>query len=83
MVDLDAALGEQLLDVAVGQPKAQVPAERQDDDVGREAKAGDGRPCSGRRAQAVGWHTISLAAQAWPGERNNPPRPLTVLRAPR
>jgi hypothetical protein len=48
MVDLDTTLGEELLDVAVGQAEAQVPADCEDDDVGRvaEAKAergGDGR----------------------------------------
>jgi hypothetical protein len=33
VVDLDAALGEQLLDIAVGQREAQVPPHRQHDDV--------------------------------------------------
>jgi hypothetical protein len=40
VVDLDAALGEQLLDIAVGQVEAQIPADRKDDDLGREAEAG-------------------------------------------
>jgi hypothetical protein len=35
VVDLDPALGEELLDVAVGQPEAQVPADRQNDDIAR------------------------------------------------
>jgi hypothetical protein len=35
VVDLDAALNEQLLDVAIGEPEPQVPADRDDDDVGR------------------------------------------------
>jgi hypothetical protein len=39
VVDLDAPLGEQLLDIAVGQAEAQVPADREDDDVWWEAKA--------------------------------------------
>ena len=43
VVDLDPALSEQLLDVAVGQAEAQVPADREDDDIGREAEAGKGR----------------------------------------
>jgi hypothetical protein len=33
VVGLDPALGEQFLDVAVGPPEAQVPADREDDDV--------------------------------------------------
>jgi hypothetical protein len=39
VVDLDAAFGEQLLDVAVGQAEAQVPADRQHDHIGWEAEA--------------------------------------------
>jgi hypothetical protein len=81
MVHLDTALGEQFLDVAVGQPKAQVPADRQDDDVGWEAEASEGRSCSGSRARAARSHAISLAAQAWPSERNSPPVGHPVLAA--
>jgi hypothetical protein len=44
VVDLDAPFGEQLLDVAVGQPEAQVPTDGQHDDIGREAEAGEGGP---------------------------------------
>jgi hypothetical protein len=36
VVDLDTALSEQLLDITVGQPEAQVPADRDDDAIGRE-----------------------------------------------
>jgi hypothetical protein len=42
MVDLDAAFGEQLLDVAVGEPVAEVPVDRDHDHVGREAESGEG-----------------------------------------
>jgi len=42
MVDLDAAVGEQLFDVAVGQREAQVPAHGKNDDVGRKVEAGEG-----------------------------------------
>jgi hypothetical protein len=34
VVDLDAALGEQFFDVAVGEAKAEVPADRQHDHIG-------------------------------------------------
>jgi hypothetical protein len=44
VVGLDPALGEQLLDVAVGQPEAQVPTDGQHDDIGWEAEAGEGGP---------------------------------------
>jgi hypothetical protein len=63
MVDLDTPLGEQLLDVAIGQSKAQVPANRQHDHIGREAEAGEGGARRDRLAGAVsGSHTRSLTA---------------------
>jgi hypothetical protein len=65
MVDLDAALGEQLFDVAIGQAEAQIPADRNDDDVGREAETGEGGACRGRRAQVARSHIGSLAARRW------------------
>jgi len=41
VVDLDAALGEELLEVAVGEPVPQVPAHREQDDelAGRQREA--------------------------------------------
>ena len=45
-VDFDAAFGEQLLDVAVGQPEAQVPAHGQRDDLRREAEPGELGACT-------------------------------------
>ena len=42
VVDLYAPLSQELLDVAVGQAEAQVPADRQPDDIGREAEAREG-----------------------------------------
>jgi hypothetical protein len=63
VVDLDAALGEQLVDVAVGQAEAHVPADRKDDDLGREAEAGKGGAHDGSRARAAaGIHASSVAA---------------------
>jgi hypothetical protein len=61
VVDLDPALGEELFDVAVGQAEAQVPADREDDDIRWEAEAGKGGP-RGSRARAAGSHTSSLPA---------------------
>jgi hypothetical protein len=51
VVDLDAALGEQLLDVAVGQAETQVPAHRHDDHIRREAEADERGPRWDRRAR--------------------------------
>jgi hypothetical protein len=41
-IDLDAALGEEFFDVAVGQAKAQVLADREHNHLGWEAEAGEG-----------------------------------------
>jgi hypothetical protein len=43
VVNLNAAFGQQLFDVAVRQALPQVPAHRDHDDLGREPKAGEGR----------------------------------------
>jgi hypothetical protein len=73
VADLDAAFRQQLLDVAVGQSEAQVPEDSQDDDVGREAKAGEGGPRNGSGTRAVGSHpVVSLLAHGH-GERNSVP----------
>jgi hypothetical protein len=66
MVHLDTALSEQFLDVAVGQPKAQGPADRQDDDVG------------GKRKQAK----ADRAARAGRGRRDLMPSVLPLRRGP-
>jgi hypothetical protein len=42
VVHLDPALGKELLDVPVGETEAQVPADRQGDDLGREPVPGEG-----------------------------------------
>jgi hypothetical protein len=62
VVDLDATLGEQLLDIAVGQAEAQVPADGEHDDVGWEAEAGKGRSRKRGWASAAASHSGSLAA---------------------
>ena len=43
VIDLDAAFRQELLDVSVGKTEPQVPADRQGDDLGREAIPGEGR----------------------------------------
>jgi hypothetical protein len=61
---LDAALSEQFLDITVGQGVAQVPADREDDHVGREAETGEGGPGGGSRTRAASSHTDSLTARS-------------------
>jgi hypothetical protein len=63
VVDLNAALSKQLLDVAVRPSEAQVPADRQHDHVGREAEAGEDRSRNNSRARAAGSYAGSFAAQ--------------------
>src|SRR6266545_4087013 len=62
VIDVDAAFGEQLLDVAVRQREAQVPADRQHDHVGGKAKAGEGRSADASGAGAANSHGDSLPA---------------------
>jgi len=62
VVDLDAAFGQQLLHVAVRQRKAQIPAHRQHDHIGREAEAGERRPCDSGGAGTATSHGGSLPA---------------------
>jgi hypothetical protein len=64
VVHLDTPLGEELLDVAVRQREAQVPAHREHDHLGREAEASEGRPFEGG-PDAVSSHDTSLAALGW------------------
>jgi hypothetical protein len=54
VIDLHTTFGEQLLNVAVRQRKAQVPAHCKDDHVGRQAEASEGRPGDGCRATTAG-----------------------------
>jgi hypothetical protein len=49
VVHLDPALGKELLDVPVGEAEAQVPADRQGDDLGREPVPEKADRSAGRR----------------------------------
>jgi hypothetical protein len=60
VVDLDAALGEQLLHVAVRQREAQLPAHGQHDHVWREAEPNERRPCDRSGTRAASSHGDSL-----------------------
>jgi hypothetical protein len=62
VVDLDATLCEELFDVSIGKAEAQVPPDRQHDDVGWEAVTGERGPRSWRRSRATSSHADSLAA---------------------
>jgi hypothetical protein len=43
VIHLDPALGKELFDVPEGQAETQVPADSDDDDIGREPESGEGR----------------------------------------
>jgi hypothetical protein len=83
MIDVDAALGEQFLDVAVRQLEAQVPADRPHDHIRRKAETGKGRPCNGIGADAASSHDTSLAARVCSQQmqQRHPDEPIAVKRA--
>jgi hypothetical protein len=73
MVDLDAPLGQQFLDIAVGEAEPQVPADRQDDDLGREAEAGEGRPSARNGIRTASAHAGSLPARTYSSQMQQRP----------
>ena len=67
VVDLDATLGEEFLDVAIGQPVAQVPAHREHDHLGREPEAFERRARNrGDRVTTTRHHPATLTARPDP-----------------
>ena len=62
VINLDASLGQQFLEIAVRQSVPQVPADRQDDDLGREPEPRERRPTQiDRLTEAGAAHRGSLA----------------------
>jgi hypothetical protein len=82
VVNLDTPLGEEFLDVAVGQAEAQVPADGDDDDLGWEPEAGEGGPRDTSGTRAASSHGASLAARRAHGERNSALATLRLRRLP-
>jgi hypothetical protein len=64
VVDLDTALGQQLLHVPVGQAVAQVPADRDRDHLQREPEPGKRRPIDVGTGGSASTHPLSLLGQA-------------------
>jgi hypothetical protein len=44
VINLDTTLGQQLLDISIGQPVTQVPPHRNHDHIRREPETGEARP---------------------------------------
>ena len=63
MVDLDAALGQALPQVALGQPEAQIPPNGQEDGLGREAETPEGGCLDDRHGMTARCHADSLSGQ--------------------
>jgi hypothetical protein len=63
VVDLDAPLGQQLLDVAIGQAVAQVPADRDRDHLRREPEPSKRRPVDVWTSGSGSAHPASLLGQ--------------------
>jgi hypothetical protein len=78
VVDLDAPLDQEFLDIAVGQPEAQVLADREHSHPEWEAEANNGGARSGSRAWAAGSHASSLTA----GTRSQPTQQSSRLYPP-
>ena len=67
VVDVDPALGQELLEIAVGQAVAEVPAHRQEDHLRRELEPRECRaPMADRTNRAVMLHPISLPRRERP-----------------
>ena len=66
VIDVDAPLRQELLDIAIGQPEPEVPPHRHHDHLGREAVPGE-RGC---RTWTVGPHRLSVADPALRRQRN-------------
>ena len=81
MVGLDARLGEQLLDVAVGQAEAQVPADRQHDHLGGEAETGEGGAWNRSKTRLAGFSCWQphWAARSQPMQQHLRGRPRTAI----
>jgi hypothetical protein len=60
VVNFDAALGEQFLQVPIGQPVAEVPADRDRDHLGREPEPGERRPVDLRTGVSKSAHRPSF-----------------------
>src|SRR5665213_3517782 len=74
MVDLDSALREQLLEVPVCQPEAQIPPDRQQDHIRREPVARQSRSSDfDLVAVATGSHVDSLTPPSPTSQRNRAP----------
>ena len=61
---LATPLDEKFLDVAIREAEAQVPADRDDDHLGWEPEAGEGRAWNRSRSRLASSHAISLAELA-------------------
>jgi hypothetical protein len=73
-VDLDSTLREQLLEIPLRQPEAQIPADRQQDQIGREPVAREGRSSDFHRvAAATGSHANTLIPPSPASQGNRVP----------
>ena len=84
MIDLDTALGQQLLQVAVGEPVPEVPADRDRDHLRREPEPGKRGPLDRGTGGSRSMHPPSFLSQAPlppPGSKNAtvpPPAAIAV-----
>jgi len=72
MIDLDAALGEQLLEVAVGEVVAEIPAHGDGDEVGRKTEAPKGSGTSERSGHCPTLPDLRRSRPSGLRQRNRP-----------
>jgi hypothetical protein len=77
VIHLDAALGQQLLHIAVGEPVPQLAADGDRDHLSRELEPGEGGPLDGRAGRAMPKHGHSL-----PHPPNDPTTPSVRATVP-
>jgi hypothetical protein len=63
VINLDAALGQKLVDVAIGQAVAQLPVDRERDHLGREPEPDERRPVEARTDSSESTHRPSFPSQ--------------------
>jgi hypothetical protein len=83
VVNLDTPLDEKFLDVAIREAEAQVPADRDDDNLRWEPEAGEDGPRDWSGTRAASSHGASLAARSGHRERNSATAAYTTRRTRR
>jgi hypothetical protein len=83
VIDLDAAVGEHALELAVADRELQVPPHRLEDDLGREAKAAEGPGLRHGRCSRIGIGGSAAPTRLRHAPQRNGSRPTLAAGSPR